>query len=233
MEFETNVEEIIKRTHNVSSFRFPRPKSFDYKAGQFIFITIKIGNEEARKHFTLSSSPTEKGFVEFTKKFTGHTFSNALESLEVGDWVKIYGPYGNFTFEKGEYEKIGMFSGGIGITPLRSICRYCADMRLDTGITLLYGNRTEKDIVFRRELEEMQKQNENLKVVFTLNEASDDWTGYTGRITAELITEEMPDYRERECYICGPPAMLKAMKEMLEDLDVPKENVKTEYFSGY
>jgi len=106
-------------------------------------------------------------------------------------------------------------------------------MRLDTRITLLYGNRTEKDIVFRRELEEMQEQNENLKVIFTLNEASDNWTGYTGRITTEMIAEEMPDYRERECYICGPPAMLKAMKEMLEDLNVPKENVKTEYFSGY
>jgi ferredoxin-NADP reductase len=233
MEFETEVKEIIKRTYNVSSFRFSRPESFDYKAGQFIFVTIRIGDEEARKHFTLSSSPTEKEFIEFTKKFTGHKFSDALEALEVGDWAKIDGPYGNFIYDKGRYEKISMFSGGIGITPLRSICRYCTDMKLDTKIILLYGNRTEKDIVFRSELEEMRKQNRNLKVVFTLNEANEGWTGYTGRIDAEMITKEIPDYRERVCYICGPPAMLRAMKKILEDLEVPKENMKTEYFSGY
>jgi len=109
MEFETKVEEIIKRTHNVSSFRFPRPKSLDYKAGQFIFITIKIGNEEARKHFTLSSSPTEKGFVEFTKKFTGHTFSNALESLEVVDWVKIDAPMAISPLRKGNTKRLACF----------------------------------------------------------------------------------------------------------------------------
>jgi ferredoxin-NADP reductase len=79
----------------------------------------------------------------------------------------------------------------------------------------------------------MRKQNRNLKVVFTLNEANEGWTGYTGRIDAEMITKEIPDYRERVCYICGPPAMLRAMKKILEDLEVPKENMKTEYFSGY
>ena len=232
MEFETKVKEIILRTHNVKSFRFPRPASFDYKAGQFIFITIKIEEEEARKHFTISTSPTEKKFIEFTKKLTGHRFSNALNALKTGDWVKIAGPYGNFTFE-GELPKIGMLSGGIGITPLRSMCRYCTDMGLDSKITLLYGNRTEKDIVFRKELEEMQKQNKNLKAVFTVGEPSESWTGYTGRINAAMIAKETPDYKERTFYICGPPAMVEAMENLLKDLSVPQEKIKKENFTGY
>ena len=232
MEFETKVTEIVLRTHNVKSFRFPRPPSFDYKAGQFIFVTIKIGEGEARKHFTISSSPTEREFIEFTKKLTGHRFSNALDVLKAGDRVKIAGPYGNFTFQ-GEFEKIGMLSGGIGITPLRSMCRYCTDRRLGTKITLLYGNHTEEDIVFRKELEEMQEQNKNLKVVFTVSEASESWTGYTGRINAEMIVKEIPDYKERTFYICGPPAMVEAMENLLKDLNVPQEEIKKENFSGY
>ncbi len=232
MEFETKVKEIVSRTPNVKSFRFPRPPSFDYKAGQFMFITIKIGEEEARKHFTISSSPTERDFIEFTKKLTGHWFSDALDALKAGDWARIAGPYGNFTFE-GEIEKIGMLSGGIGITPLRSICRYCTDRRLDTKITLLCGNNTEKEIVFRKELEKMQEQNKNFKVVFTIGEASESWTGYTGRINAEKIIKEIPDYKERTFYTCGPPAMVEAMENLLKNLNISQEKIKKENFSGY
>jgi len=82
--FEAVVDDVIQRTHNVKSFRFSRPSSFNYKPGQFLFVTLKEGEEELKKHFTLSSSPTED-FIEFTKKLTGHRFSNLLDSLQVGD----------------------------------------------------------------------------------------------------------------------------------------------------
>ena len=232
MEFETKVKEIVLRTHNVKSFRFPRPPSFNYKAGQFMFTTIKIGDEEARKHFTISSSPTGREFIEFTKKLTGSKFSTALDALEVGDWARIDAPYGVFTFE-GEFEKIGMLSGGIGITPLRSICRYCSDMQLETEITLLYSNHFERDIVFRREFEEMQERNKNLKVVFTVSEPSKSWTGYRGRINAQMIEREIPDYMERVFYTCGPPRMVEAMERLLKDLVVPQKQIKKENFPGY
>lgn len=232
LKFETNVKEIILRTHDVKSFRFPRPESFNYKPGQFMFLTIKIGERKERKHFTISSSPTEKDFIEFTKKLTGHTFSDALDALKVGDWVEIEAPYGNFTFE-GEFTKIGMISGGIGITPFRSICKYCTDKLLETKITLLYGNHTEKDIIFRKEFEEMQEQNKNLKVVFTVSEVCESWNGNTGRIDIEMIKNEVSDYRERVFYICGPLIMIKAIENLLEGLDVPRGNIRKEIFPGY
>lgn len=232
MEFETNVKEIIQRTHDVKSFKFTRPSFFDYKAGHFMFITIKMGKEEARKPFSISSSPTESDFIEFTKKLTGHRFSNALDTLEVGGWAKVAGPFGEFTFE-GEYEKIVMLSGGVGITPLRSICRYCTDMQLYTKITLLYGNRSERDIIFRDEFKEMQQQNKNLRVVFSVDQASKSWSGYTGIIDAEMIKREIPDYIRRVFYTCGPPAMVKAMEDLLQHLNVPDGNIKAENFAGY
>ena len=232
MKFETYVKEIIPRTYNVTSFRFPRPAALNYKAGQFFFVTLKADGKELNKHFSFSSSPTEKTHIEFTKKLSDSDFSTALKALKAGDWARIDAPYGKFTFE-GEHKKIGLLAGGIGITPFISICKYCTDMRLGTKITLLYGNRTENDIAFRKELEAMQLQNKNLKVVFTLNEADSDWKGSTGLITAEMIKKEIPDYKETTFYTCGPPKMVEIMENLVEKLGVPKTQLKREYFTGY
>jgi len=233
MKFETYVKEIIPRTYNVTSFRFPRPAELNYKPGQFFFVTIKAQDgKELSKHFSLSSSPTEKTHIEFTKKLSDSDFSAALKALKEGDWARIDAPYGKFTFE-GEHERIGLLGGGIGITPFISICKYCTDTRQKTKITLLYGNRAENDIVFRKEFEALQKQNKNLKVVFILNEASSEWQGATGFITAEMIKKEMPDFKETMFYTCGPPAMVQVMEKLVKQLGLPKTQLKREYFTGY
>jgi ferredoxin-NADP reductase len=232
MKFETHVKEIIPRTYNVTSFRFPRPTTLNYKPGQYLFITIKSGGKNLGKTFSLSSSPTEKEHIEFTKKLTDSEFSNTLRKLKVGDWAMIDAPYGKFTFE-GENEKITLLGGGIGITPFRSICKYCTDMRVTAKIALLYGNRSESDIVFKKELEEMEKQNENLKVVFILNEASNAWKGATGVIDAELVKKEVPDYKERVFYVCGPPPMVQAMEKLITDLGLPQTQLRLEAFIGH
>jgi ferredoxin-NADP reductase len=232
MTYETYVKEIIPRTYNVTSFRFPRPAELNYKAGQFFFITLKADGKELKKHFSFSSSPTEKTHIEFTKKLSDSDFSATLKALKAGDWARIDAPYGKFTFE-GEHEKIGLLAGGIGITPFKSICQYCTDMRLNTKVTLLYGNRTENDIAFRKELEALQRQNKNLKVVFILNEADSNWKGATGLITAEMIKKEIPDYEETTFYTCGPPKMVEIMEKLVAQLGLPETQLKREYFTGY
>jgi ferredoxin-NADP reductase len=188
--------------------------------------------KELSKHFSISSSPTEKEHIEFTKKLSESEFSAALRALRVGDWARIDAPYGKFTFE-GEHERIGLLGGGIGITPLMSICKYCTDKRLNTKITLLYGNRSESDIAFKEELETMREQNENLKVVFVLNEPDSGWKGAIGIITAEMVKKEISDYKETIFYTCGPPAMVEAMEKLIENLGLPKEQLNREYFTGY
>jgi ferredoxin-NADP reductase len=156
-----------------------------------MLVTIKSGEKELMHPFSFSSSPTEQDYIEFTKKFTPNEYSVALKTLKLGDWARIDAPYGQFTFE-GENPKIGLLAGGIGITPLVSICKYCTDTHLNTKITLLYGCRTDIDIAFKKELETMQQQNNNLKIVFTLTEAGSDWKGATGVITADMVKREIP-----------------------------------------
>ncbi|MFP4654553.1 MAG: ferredoxin--NADP reductase [Methanohalobium sp.] len=232
MEFSEPITKIMQQTPDVKSFRFNRPESFDYKAGQYILVTIPVGEEMVRKPFTLSSSPTEKDHLEFTKKLTGHEYSNVLDSTDTGDILKIDGPYGKMTFE-GEYDKIALLSGGIGVTPMISICKYCTDLKLDTMVTLVSSNKTEEDIVFRDELENLENQNKYLKVVFTLTRASSEWQGCREYICENLITREIPDFKDYLYYLCGPPGMVKSVESMLENLEIPDERIKKELFTGY
>ncbi len=232
MRFETSVKQKIQRTPDIISIRFNKPKDFEHAPGQFMFIKLNSGGKEMEKHFTISSSPTEQDYIEVTKKLTGNEFANALAALKVGDKVTINAPFGDFTF-KGEYDKLGMLSGGIGVTPLRSMIRYCTDKKLKTDIVLLYSNRSEDDIAFKNELLEMQRQNKNLRVINTITQPGKEWKGLTGRINKEMVEKEIPDYMERVFYICGPPKMVDAMVGVLKELNVPDEQIKQEYFPGY
>jgi glycine betaine catabolism B len=232
MKFETKFQEIIPRTHDVTSFRFPRPTGLGYKPGQFFFITLKQGDKELSKHFSFSSSPTEKDHIEFTKKLTDHEYSLALKVAKVGDWARIDAPYGQFTFE-GEYPKIALLGGGIGITPFISFCKNATDKGLNSKITLFYGCRTENDLAFREEFEELAKQNKNLKLIFIINQPTEQWKGQTGSINGDMIKQELADYRENMFYTCGPPPMVEAMEKLILNLGLQKDKLKRELFSGY
>jgi glycine betaine catabolism B len=232
MTFETTIREIIPRTADVSSFRFPRPADLSYKPGQFFFATIKQGVKELTHHFSFSSSPTEPEYFEFTKKLTDHEYSLSLKASKVGDWARIDAPYGQFTFE-GENSKIALLAGGIGITPFISICKNATDKKLNSKITLFFGCKTQGDIAFYKELEDMQQQNPNLDVHFIVTQPSPDWKGSTGIINADMIRQELPDFKENVFFTCGPPAMVEAMEKIIQSLGLPKEQMKKEYFTGY
>jgi glycine betaine catabolism B len=232
MKFETSIKEIIPRTSDVASFRFPRPAELSYKPGQYMLVTIKFAEKELLHPFSISSSPTEKDHIEFTKKFTPNEYSVVLKTLKPGDWARIDAPYGKFTFE-GEYPKIALLTGGIGITPFRSIIKYCTDMGLSTDIALFYGCRKSGDIAFRDEFEGMQARNKNLRVMLTVNEPNGDWTGSVGNISAEMVKKGMPDYKERVFFACGPPGMVQAMTNLIKGMGLPETQLKLESFAGH
>ena len=231
MKFEAEVIGLVQRTKDVISIKFTKPEGFEYKPGQFIFVTLGSGESEMTKHFSLSSSPTED-FLEITKRLTGHPFSNALEALKISDKVLLKGPFGDFTFN-GEHKKIGMVTGGIGITPLRSMIKYSIDKELGTDIILLYSNPHENDIAFNDEFEELQKQNMDIKVVNTVTRPEPSWAGLCGRVDAEMIKKYMPDYNDRTIFISGPGKMVDSMVILLKGLGVPEKQINKENFSGY
>jgi ferredoxin-NADP reductase len=229
---DVKIKEVIQRTYNVKSFRVAMDNTVDFKAGQFLSVWLKPGKEYQR-YLSISSSPTEKGYLEFTKKITESEFSKTLNSLKAGDQVGIEYPFGKFTLDDPQ-AKIAFLSGGIGITPIRSICKYAVDKKLDTDIILVYANRSIKDIVFREDFELMQGQYPKLKVSHVLSEPATGFKCCLGRIDHQIIVDEVPDYAERKFYLCGPPAMVESMKKILsEELSLPQTNIITENFEGY
>ncbi len=231
MQTETKVTQVLSRTRDALSVRFARPEDFDYLPGQYMFITLGCKDEQKTKHLSISSSPTED-FLEVTKRLTGHEFSNALRAIKVEDRVIIRGPYGDFTFQ-GEHDRVCMLSGGIGITPLRSMIRYSTDKGLSASIVLLYSNRQEDDIIFEDDLEGMAKRNPNLKIVNTITKPSPVWKGLKGRIDRDMIVREVPDYADRVFFASGPRKMVDAILTLLKDLGLPENQIKQEYFPGY
>ncbi|MBI2847976.1 MAG: FAD-dependent oxidoreductase [Chloroflexi bacterium] len=233
--FETEVSEVIQRTPGIKSFRFPvRGKGVRYVPGQFFFITIKVKGEDAIHHFSFSSSPTEKGYIEFTKRITQSDFSQALAAIKPGTWAHLQGPEGTFTLPR-KLRKLGFLSGGIGITPLRSMLRYLADRKLPYDVVLFYGNNNYEDIAFRRELDEIAASNGNIRVEYILSgpDFPQDWKGEKGFINKDMVGKLIPDFMERLFYISGPPRMVLALEEQLAYLHIPQQQVKRDSFTGY
>ena len=226
------VKEVILRTYNVKSVRLNINQEIDFQAGQFLSITLQ-NNPALKRYLSISSSPTEKCYLEITKKLTNSDFSKAFNQIKSGDNVKIQYPLGKFILGEPQAD-IAFLSGGIGITPIRSIVKYAVDNDLGTDMVLVYANRSVKDIVFKEDFDAMQKAYPKLKVSHVLCEPTPGFTCIPGLINSQVIKNEVGDYLKRRFYLCGPPQMVEAMSKILtEELKVPKENIITENFQGY
>ncbi len=232
VEIKVKIKEVIRRNYNVKSFRLEVPGPLNFKAGQFLSVKLK-DDPQLKKYLSISSSPTEKCYLEFTKKLTESDFSKILDSLKAGDQVAIEYPFGKFVLDE-SFPKVAFLSGGIGITPIRSICKYVVDKKLGSDMVLVYANRSVKDVVFKDDFEAMVKSYPALRVAHVLCETQAGFKCTVGRIKREVIKNEIPDYRERKFYLCGPPQMVEAMRLLLaQELGVSAEMIVTENFQGY
>ena len=100
-----------------------------------------------------------------------------------------------------------------------------------SSTALLLPIHTPRDIIFREELDYLQRRHPNLRVIVSVAQHEEaDWKGPTGRITKELIAQSVPDLTSRYVHLCGPVPLMEAVKKMLAELGIPPERVKTEAF---
>ncbi|MCX7668015.1 MAG: FAD/NAD(P)-binding protein, partial [Atribacterota bacterium] len=209
------IREIIEETRDIKTFRVQRPCNFEYRPGQFAEIFVP-GKGEAP--FSITSSPTQEAFLEFSIKRTG-TVTEALHRLNPGETIGVRGPYGNgFPIESLKHENLLFVGGGIGLAPLRSLINYVlsATYREDFGdIFILYGARTPQDLVFRWELEEWEKR-EDLSLLVTVDRGDSSWRGRVG-LVPEVLKELSVRAKHFKAVVCGPPIMIKfTIKTLLE-----------------
>ena len=230
MTFATTLTERRPLTPGVSGFRFVRPDGYEFTAGQWFVLTIPSDDGPLTKHFTHSSSPTEP-FLDFTTRLTGSQFKNALDALPVGAEVQMEGPFGTFVLRDGVM-RVAFLTGGIGVTPVRSILRHLADGVAGAfpvpEIAIVLGNLSENTITFKDELESMAARIPGARVVHVLSQPSEVWEGHRGYISAEIIRIELADPSAWTYYVSGPPPMVEAMRSALGAFDIPRRQMVLE-----
>jgi ferredoxin-NADP reductase len=232
------VARIFDEAPEVKTFRLTAPDGgplpFGYLPGQFLSLTIRHDGRPVRRSYTIASSPTQRDYVEITiKRVEQGVVSGYLhDRLKEGNSLEVAAPFGSFTFTGKEADSIVLVGGGVGITPLMTVIRYLTDRGWPGDIFLLYLCRAPQDFLFRQELEYLQTRFANLHVVASMTRAEGTaWTGPTGRLTKELISQSVPNIAARRVHLCGPPPMMAAVQAILAELGVSAEQVKTESFT--
>jgi len=232
---ETNLIGIITRTKNVKSFRLAPQHDLTFQAGQFMGISLNIDGKEQTKYLSFSSSPTETSHWEFTKRITSSEFSQTLDQLKIHDRLNVRMPMGRFILD--EHKKIAFLSGGIGITPIRSMLKNIIDLELPYDVITIYGNRSPHDIVFKEDMDLFCSNDPTKRIIYTIDkppETPGSWEGEIGLIDAAMIQNQIPDFSQRKFYICGPPAMVTNLTNILtNDLKISPAYITKENFTGY
>ena len=223
-------------THNVKTLRFKTANGadipFDYLPGQFLTLHIAPDGIPTKRSYTIASTPTRPGAIEITVKREDHGLVSRWlhDVLAPGDEVTIEAPNGTFHFTGEDAESVLLIGGGVGITPMMSAVRYLTDVGWPGAVHLILGFRTPADFIFRDELDALAARNPNLRVTATMSKPDASWSGPKGHIDASFIAAAVPDVGPQRAHICGPPAIMEAVKASLIELGLAESQIKTEAF---
>ena len=221
------------------AFHFEKPEGFAVKAGQSgDFTLIKPSQTDAEgntRAFSLASAPYEDDIIIATR-MRDTAFKRILKTMEPGMEVTLDAPSGSFTLHHNAQTPAVFLTGGIGVTPVRSITLQAAHDNLPHRIIVFDSNRRPEDAVFLHELSEIPKENPNCIFVGTMTQmekSSGEWHGESGYITRAMLMKYIGDLSQPIYYISGPPAMVTTMRKTLNESGVNDDNIRTEEFSGY
>jgi len=232
------LKERRSETADVMSFIFDlQDQAFAYRPGQYLpyeLDALAFPDERGpRRHFTISSSPTEKGVVMFTTKMRGSGFKETLRNAPLGYGLNVGVPAGRFIVPEGETRPHVFIAAGIGVTPYRSILRHAVDTKNPITALMLVLNHSSADIVFRQELEEVAREMPTFSLVHVLSEPEPGWREEQGKLNEALLRKYIPDLNQRLYWISGPPSMVQAYKVLLYNLGVTDKSVRVDSFIGY
>jgi Na+-transporting NADH:ubiquinone oxidoreductase subunit F len=163
--------------------------------------------------------------------------SSFIFNLKPGDQVEVFGPYGEFFARETDAEMV-FIGGGTGMAPMRShILDQIKRLHSKRKISFWYGARNLREAFYTREFDELAQQNDNFSWHLALSEPADEdnWAGLEGFIHDVLFQQYLKDHpspEDCEYYICGPPMMMAAVSQTLNDLGVEKENILFDDFGN-
>jgi ferredoxin-NADP reductase len=226
-------EVVLKSSETVAEgtmmFRFSKPPSFSFVAGQAIDLSLLDPPAEpnsSHRLLSLVSAPFEAELAVATRMRDASAFKRALGTLAPGATLRLKGPLGVMTLHDDPARAAVFIAGGIGITPFMSMLRQAAHDRPGHHFFLLYSNRQPGQAAFLRELRGLEEEYEHFRLLPRMT----DQDGFLDEATIKGFTAsaESPLY-----YLAGPPAMADAMTRILRGSGIKDEDISSEEFYGY
>jgi cytochrome-b5 reductase len=216
-------------THDTKTFRFELPANatLDMLPGDFLYVHATINGKQVKRPYTPSSLPGAMGFFDLTvKRYDTGVVSKYLHDQQIGEAVSMSGPNPGGHWVDGMARQVGFIAGGTGITPMISIIRWVLAKKLDAELSLIFANKKEEDIIFRKEWERNVQEHPNFHCHHVLEQPPPEWSGSIGRITPEILRQHLPAADAATCiFLCGPPPMVDALEITLKELDYPEQTI--------
>ncbi|WP_353499625.1 hybrid-cluster NAD(P)-dependent oxidoreductase [Vibrio sp. CB1-14] len=203
----------------------------DYKAGQHLPIELNLDGQVVKRLYTLSSSPSRPGRLAISvKRIDGGSVSNWLfEHFQVGDTLIADKPNGSFHMANADHEPLLLLSAGSGVTPMMSMLRDLSDRDAVNNVVFFHQCSTVDDIPFAEELKSLEAKHENLTVMLSLTQSSDDWQGLKGRFSLSHL-KQIPDLTARQVFVCGPDGFMQKAKNLMLKKGLAEDHYHQEAF---
>ncbi len=208
-------------------------EGFTFEPGQFAWIsTARTPLHKDRHPISFSSRAYDYGPAEiaFTIRDLGDWSGEIVPKLEPGRRVWVDGPYGVFSADREQGMGYVLIGGGVGVTPMMSICATLAERGDRRPVILFFAGRDLDSLTFDEEFRALEKRM-NLKIVYVIERPPENWKGEKGYLNQEILKRHLPAQHKRfQYFICGPPPMMDMVEKALPALGVPPQNIHSERF---
>ena len=208
-----------------------------YQAGQFLTLILMHDGHEVRRSYSLSSAPGEPLQLTIKRVQNGEISRYLHDRLRVGDVLTSLQPAGRFTLDSQQGD-IVLFGAGSGITPLYALLKQILNREPLRRVTLLYSNSTERSIIFRQAIDDLQQQfPDRFRLLYLLSNPSDDWNGLRGRLNNVMLERLLPDLvgasnpETLRFYACGPADYMRMIQFTLAFSGFRPNQIRRENFT--
>ena len=218
-----HIKEEVAGERSIKTFRleFVDGDGFDHECGQCAMLSI-FGRGESM--ISIASSPLVKEYKQFSIMRVGRVTS-AFHDLQVGDTVGIRGPYGNgFPINDWRGKNLIFIGGGCGLAPIWPVITTAVAQRANfKNITVFYGGRSPRDIMYRNELEKLRG---SADVHLSVDKTEEGWNEFCGFVPSNVM-DKAPPPDNAIAITCGPPIMIKFVIQNLQKLGFKDEQIYT------
>jgi ferredoxin-NADP reductase len=228
------VVELVPETPRVKSLVFAVPGWPGHRPGQHVDVrlTAEDGYQAQRSYSIATPADGERIVLTVERLEDGEVSPYLVDELLVGDRIELRGPIGGyFVWDGSDEAPLHLLAGGSGVVPLTAMLRHRAGLDAPAPATLLYSARTERDLIYRDELDRLAAEDPELTVTYTLTrEQPAGWPGYDRRVDADMLAEVFGTRYRAAAFVCGPTRFVEVAADGLVGLGYEPGRVRTERF---